>query len=217
MNSPRWILVAGAGILFLAGGCAKKPPPQPPAAPAPPAPKQNIFALLPEPDGKTGRIVVSNSGGTQELAQANQAVRIEREDVQPGAPFTLDSDAVRRLFGAALDVLPPAEVRFVLYFDEARDDLNAASLAQLPAILRTIQDRHSTAVTLIGHTDTTGDPQSNYRLGMLRAQRVAAYLRARGVDASSLIVDSHGESDLAVQTPRGQAEPQNRRVEVIVR
>jgi len=144
-------------------------------------------------------------------------VRVEREAVQPGAPFILGQDAVRRLFGAALDILPPPEIQFVLYFDEASDDLNAASLAQLPAILRTIQERRSTAVTLMGHTDTTGDPQSNYRLGMSRAQKAADYLRARGVDASSLIVDSHGESELVVKTPRGRAERLNRRVEVIVR
>ena len=213
MKASWWIPVAGLGIVLLAGGCAKRPaPPQPP-----PPLKQNIFALLPEPDGKTGRIVVSNSGGSQELNQPNQAVRVEREAVQPSAPFILGQDAVRRLFGAALDILPPPEIQFVLYFDEASDDLNAASLAQLPAILRTIQERRSTAVTLMGHTDTTGDPQSNYRLGMSRAQKAADYLRARGVDTSSLIVDSHGESELVVKTPRGRAERLNRRVEVIVR
>ena len=160
---------------------------------------------------------MKNAGGAQELSEPNQAVRVERADVRPSTPFTLDQDAVRRLFGAALDVLPDAEVQFVLNFDEASDSLNAASLARMPAILLAIMERRSTAVTLIGHTDTTGDPQSNYRLGMARAQRVADYLLARGVAASSLVVESHGEADLLVKTPRGQAEQRNRRVEVIVR
>ncbi len=215
MMARRWIFAVGVAMLALVGGCGKKsaqiqPPP-------PPAPKQNIFALLPEPDGKTGRIVVTNGGGAQELSQPRQAVRVERADVAPSAPFTLDQDGVRRLFGAALDVMPTPEVQFVLNFDEASDNLNAASLAALPAILRAIQDRRSTLVTVIGHTDTTGNPQSNYQLGMGRSQRVAGYLRDRGVDATSLFVDSHGEADLLVKTPRGEAEPRNRRVEVMVR
>ncbi len=211
----KWILVTGAAIVLLSAGCGKKAAQT--APPPPPSPKQNIFALLAEADGTVGRIVVSNAGGAQELNQPNQAVRVERADVAPTAPFILDPAAVRRLFGIALDALPAAETLFVLYFDEGRGDLNAASLAQLPAIFRVIQERHSTAVTVIGHTDTTADPQFNYRLGMVRAQRVAAYLRDRGIEASSLFVDSHGEADLLVKTPRGQAEQRNRRVEVIVR
>ena len=52
---------------------------------------------------------------------------------------------------------------------------------------------------------------------MGRAQKVAGYLRDRGVETASLFVDSHGEADLKIKTARGQAEPRNRRVEVIVR
>jgi len=36
------------------------------------------------------------------------------------------------------------------------------------------------------------------------------------VEESSLFVVSSGEADLLVKTERGKAEPQNRRVEVIV-
>lgn len=164
-----------------------------------------------------GRIVVANTGGTQELSQANQAVRVERADVAPTAPFVLDQATVQRLFGAALAVLPDPEVLFVLYFDEGSDNLNAASLAQLPAILAAIQQRHSTAVTMIGHTDTTGTPPTNVALGLSRARRVADYLRTQGVAESSMFVESHGEADPLVKTLPNVAEQRNRRVEVIVR
>jgi peptidoglycan-associated lipoprotein len=70
---------------------------------------------------------------------------------------------------------------------------------------------------LIGHTDTTANPQFNYQLGLSRAQGVAAILRAQGVDSASLFVASHGDTDLVVKTARGVAERRNRRVEVIVR
>jgi peptidoglycan-associated lipoprotein len=206
---------SGALPLLLLAACTPKR-----AAPPPPPPqplKQNIFALLPERDGGPGSIVVRNQAGAQDLSQPYQAVRVERVDVAPSAPFTLDQAEVRRLFGTALDVLPAPEVQFVLHFDEGTDTLNAESQAQLPAILAAIRERHSTAITVTGHTDTTATHQFNYALGMRRAQRVAATLLSNGVNASDLFTSSHGDADLLVKTGPNTAEAQNRRVEVIVR
>ena len=210
----RWTLAAIPALLIFAAGCAKKPAPVPP--PPPPQP-QNIFALLPDPDGRNTSIVVKNSAGEQEINQPNRAVRVAGATVPPTAPFEIDQPTGRRLFGAALDALPSAEVHFTLSFDLAQDALNAASQAQIPAILRAIQDRHSTNISVTGHTDTQGNAAANYTLGLNRARTVAALLRAQGVEADNLFVTSHGEADLLVQTPRGIDEPQNRRVEVIVR
>ena len=215
MGERRWRAAAAgatAVIMFLAAGCAK----QAPAPPAPPAPKQNIFALLPDPEKRDTTIVVTNAGGTQAIEQPNQAVRVERADVAPTAPFAIDPPTVRRLFGTALDALPDAEVRFILHFDEARDTLNTEAQAQMPAILKAVQERRSTSIRVTGHTDTTGTPQANYELGLRRAQRVADVLRAEGIPESSLFIASHGEADLLKKTERGIAEPLNRRVEVIV-
>jgi len=200
-------------LLVLAFGCAKKPVP----SPAPPQPKQSLVVLLPDPEGKSGAIVVTNRAGSQTLSEPYQAVRVQRSDVAPSPPFTMDPAEVRRIFGAVLDALPTAEVAFALYFGEGSETLVAESQAQIPTILNTIRERRSTAISVIGHTDTTADPQFNYRLGLRRAQGVAAILTAQGVDSSSLFVASHGDTDLAVKTARGVAERRNRRVEVIVR
>jgi outer membrane protein OmpA-like peptidoglycan-associated protein len=208
---------AMAALMILAAGCAKpRPIPTPTAAAPTPAPRQNIFALLPDPEGRETRMVVTNSGGTQEIGQTNQAVRVERADVAPTAPFTIDPPTVQRLFGAALNAMPDAEIHFVLYFDEASDALNAASMAMMPAILRAVQERRSTDISVTGHTDRTGSTAANYALGLRRAERVAGVLRAQGVDAGGLFVTSHGEADPLVKTLPGVAEQRNRRVEVIV-
>jgi outer membrane protein OmpA-like peptidoglycan-associated protein len=209
------LLAATVGIMILAGACAKKPPAPP--TPQPPPAAQNVVVLLPEPEGTSSGLFVKNQAGSQDLTQPYQAVRVPRADVAPGAPFTMDQAEVRRVFGAALDVLPKPEVVFVLHFDEGSDALNAASQAQMPDILNAIRDRQSTAITVTGHTDTTADPQFNYQLGLRRAQRVTGILQSQGVNASDLFVSSHGDADLLVQTPRGVAEARNRRVEVIVR
>jgi outer membrane protein OmpA-like peptidoglycan-associated protein len=211
----KWLLPGVVSLLLLAGACARK---QVQAPPPPPVPaKQNVFALLPEPEGASSGIVVKNQAGSQDLTQPNQAVRVDRPDLAPSAPFALDQAEVRRLFGAAIDALPAPEIQFVLHFDENRDVLNAESDGMMPAILTAIRDRHSTAITVTGHTDTTADHQFNYQLGLRRAQRVAAILQSQGVNASDVFVSSHGDADLLVPTGPNVAEARNRRVEVIVR
>jgi len=205
------------GVLWLALFSMACAPKHAAAPPPPPPPKQNVFVLLPEGNGTSGGIVVRNQAGAQDLSQPYQAVRVERADVAPSAPFTLDPAEVTRLFGAAVDALPLPEILFVLHFDEGRDVLNAESEAQFPAILNAIRERQSTAITVIRHTDTTATPQFNYQLGIRRAQGVAALLLRQGVTADDLFVSSHGDTDLLVKTGPGVAEARNRRVEVIVR
>lgn len=216
----KWHLAAVLAVFLVATQCAKKPAPSPqsqvPQAPKP-QPAQNVFALLPEPEGQSSGIVVKNQAGSQELTQPYQAVRVDRPDVAPSAPVTLDTAEVRRLFGTAIDSLPAPEVVFLLHFDEGRDVLNAESQAQIPAILKSIQDRGSTDISVTGHTDTTATSQFNYQLGLRRAQTVAGILQGQGVKQADLFISSHGDSDLLVKTPRGVSEPRNRRVEVIVR
>ncbi|MGJ5817142.1 OmpA family protein [Paludibaculum fermentans] len=218
-NKRRSIGAAWIGLglvlpILLLGACGRKRVPAP--APPPPA-KQNVVVLLPEPDGKASRIVVSNPAGARDLDQPYQAVTVQRADTPPSQPFTMSQPEVRRLFGPALDVLPAAEVQFLLYFQEGRDTLIPESEALLPQILAAIAERHSTGITVTGHTDTTADPQFNYQLGLRRAQAVARLLTGKGVAASDVFVASHGQADLLVKTPNGVAEQRNRRVEVIVR
>jgi outer membrane protein OmpA-like peptidoglycan-associated protein len=191
--------------------------PPPPALPAPPPPKENLVVLLPDPEGKSSSISVTNAAGAQTLSQPYQAVRVERPDTAPTPAFPMEQAEVRRRFGAVLDALPAAEIKFALYFTLNSDALLPESTAQIPAILDAIRERRSTAITVISHTDTTATPQFNYDLGLRRAQGVADTLNARGVDSSILIVTSHGQSDLAVKTGNGVPESLNRRVEVIVR
>ena len=203
-------------LFLFATACAPKRV----AAPTPPPPqplKQNFFVLLPERDGGAGSIVVRNQAGAQDLSQPYQATRVERADVAPVTPFTLDQADVRRLFGTALDVLPAPEIEFALHFNGDSDVLNAESTAQIPAVLNAIRERHSTSITVTGHTDTTSTHEYNYQLGLRRARNVAAILRSQGVSESDLFISSHGDADLLVKTAPNTPNAQNRRVEVIVR
>lgn len=207
------LVAIGLGLL-LATGCHPKPAPV--QAVAPPA-TQNLIVLLPNEDGTVGKVTVTNSGVTRELAEAYAGVQVDRPDTPPGTPFKVEQSEVKRIFGGALSVTPSAEASFTLYFLSDSTTMDAQSQALVPEIFKAIQDRHSTDIEVIGHTDTTGTHESNQMLGMKRAQAVAETLRSMGMDTTNMSVASHGDSDLLVQTPKGVAEPKNRRVEVIVR
>jgi outer membrane protein OmpA-like peptidoglycan-associated protein len=212
--TAKWRKCGTVSLVFLAAACAPKQVQAPP--PAPPQARQNILVLLPDPDGNPTSITITNSAGAQTVSQPYQVIRVVQSDTAPNPAVAMDQAEVRRVFGSVLDALPAPAVAFTAYFAEGSDVLAPEDQAELAAILKAIQERRSTAISVIGHTDTTANPQFNYQLGLRRAQGVATILRQRGVDASALSVVSHGDSDLAVKTPRGVSERRNRRVEVIV-
>ena len=183
-------------------------------APAPPAPA--LVVLLPDADGKVGRVRVSNEFGAADLNAERQSVSADANR-RPGAVTTLALGDVERLFGGALDALPQAPQYFTLYFQFESDQLTEQSRALLPKILQAVKERAIPEVTVVGHTDTTGPAQKNIALGLKRAGMVRGILVKAGLPEGLIEVTSHGEADLLMRTPDGTAEAHNRRVEISVR
>jgi len=206
----RALLLAGAFACALTLSCRPK-------IPATPSPAQSIVILLPDDEGKVGAVTFTNKVGTVALDRGFQAVEIARADAKPGIPYQMDQARAQQLFGHALESLPQVAESFLAYFAEGSDNLTPETAGVLQQVVKAIQDRHSTDVSVIGHADATGDKASNYQLGLRRAQRVAQNLQTLGVITGVLSVESHGDVDLVVQTRRGVAEMQNRRVEIVVR
>jgi outer membrane protein OmpA-like peptidoglycan-associated protein len=79
-------------------------------------------------------------------------------------------------------------------------------------------------ITIIGHTDTSGDEKYNEGLGLKRANSAKSALQAAfskkkiGEDRiAGIDVESAGEKDLAKRTADNVREPLNRRVEITVK
>jgi outer membrane protein OmpA-like peptidoglycan-associated protein len=68
-----------------------------------------------------------------------------------------------------------------------------------------------------GYTDTSGTPQYNMGLSIRRAKAVQAELIKDGVSANAISIQGFGDTQLLVPTGPGVREPQNRRVEIILR
>ena len=74
-----------------------------------------------------------------------------------------------------------------------------------------------TRIEVNGYTDTSGTPQYNMGLSVRRANAVKAELVKDGVPANAITTQGFGETHLLVPTGPGVREPQNRRVEIIIR
>ncbi|MEO3473194.1 OmpA family protein [Roseomonas sp. CAU 1739] len=130
---------------------------------------------------------------------------------------------VRYNFGrTAAPVAPvaaaPAPARtFLVFFDWNRDNLTDRARQ---IIAEAAQARTRQAVTRIevnGYTDTSGSATYNQALSVRRANNVAAELVRLGVPRGEIVARGFGETNLLVPTPDNTREPQNRRVEIILR
>jgi outer membrane protein OmpA-like peptidoglycan-associated protein len=212
MNDARPVAILSAIIAAgLVSACASQ------RVRTPERPGQALAVLLPDADSKTvGRATVANTSGSATLDTARESTVVSAGE--PPAPVTVLSESeVDRIFGDALNALPPAPQRFTLYFRFESDELTKESRALVPEILKAVRERPVPDLTIIGHTDTTGTAAANFALGRTRALMVRGLLVEAGADAAVVDIASHGESDLQVKTADGTLEPRNRRVEISVR
>lgn len=133
-----------------------------------------------------------------------------------GQAYAVSETRRKADFDRALAAQPALPERFTLHL-VASGQLDSAAEQLLDGVLLAARRRDYPVVTVIGHTDTLGHRAANEQVGLRRAQAVAELLRARGLEAMELRVESHGERNLLVATPDATAEPRNRRVEVLVR
>jgi len=209
----RKIVPALVFLSLLISGCA--PPPQQVILP-PPEPATQVV-LLPDPDGKTGILEVSNVKGAQTLNRAWQITESPSIDRTPSEPKILEERQVRETFREALEAEPIPPVGFIMYFRPDSSRLSADSLELLIKVIDAIHVRKSTDIIVSGHTDAVSTTAYNRRLSLRRAKAVANILISKGIDPQNIHITYHGKGNPLVPTPDGVAEPRNRRVEITVR
>jgi outer membrane protein OmpA-like peptidoglycan-associated protein len=175
---------------------------------------KSYVVLVESPDGSTGAIIVDNGQGGQLVNRKNQGVAMNG---RTAAPFDVEAARLQADFAAAQDAQPALPVRYQFYFNMGDTSLTSESASFIPVVLDDVRRRGAAAVSIIGHTDTMGDDAFNEKLGLMRAQSIAALLQQTGLQALELSVVSHGKRNLLVPTGDNVAEPRNRRVEVNIR
>jgi len=133
---------------------------------------------------------------------------------------------VRYAFNAApppppeMPVAPPVrqEARtYLLFFDWDRADLTDRARQIIAEAAQATTRLQVTRIEVSGYTDSSGTARYNQGLSVRRAQNVASELVRLGVPRQAITVQGFGETRPLVQTAKGVREPQNRRVEIVLR
>jgi len=147
-------------------------------------------------------------GGSVEVDNMNQSLML----------------GIRYNFGVAPPPAPapvavaPAPARtFLVFFDWDRYNLTDRARQIIAEAATNAQRVGTTRIEVSGHADRSGTPQYNQRLSQRRADAVAAELERRGIPRTSMVIQAFGESRPLVPTADGVREPQNRRVEIVLR
>jgi outer membrane protein OmpA-like peptidoglycan-associated protein len=112
---------------------------------------------------------------------------------------------------------PAPQRTFVIYFDIRSASLTARAREMVAEAAQAARGGAGARIEVTGHTDRTGTPTTNMRLSLRRAQVVAEELQRRGISRNDITIRGAGESEPAVPTADGVREPQNRRVEIVIR
>ncbi len=106
---------------------------------------------------------------------------------------------------------------YLVFFDWDRADLTARARQIVSEAAQASTHVQTTTIEVNGYTDLSGTAAYNQRLSVRRAQSVEAELVRDGVNRSEISIHGYGESNPLVQTAKGVREPQNRRVEIILK
>lgn len=101
-----------------------------------------------------------------------------------------------------------------VYFNFDSTELNQRSRYVLDNILA-ILNQDDKQISVIGHTDNTGEKTYNFSLGLKRSKEVEAYLISKGIDPAQLSSSSKGETEPLNANATAAERKANRRVEIV--
>ena len=195
------LIAAAAAVL---GACAAAPN------------TRELVVLVPDADGKTGAVVVTNPrGDSSVLSKPYTTALLERGDRVDAPPVARDE--VTKLFSYAIAAQPERPISFLLYFQLDTDEYTPESKEAFETVFAEIARRKVAEIAVIGHTDRVGRLEYNDTLSLRRAERVRRDFVDRGIPDNAISVAGRGEREPIVPTADEVSEPRNRRVEINVR
>ncbi|TXH99291.1 MAG: OmpA family protein [Pseudomonas sp.] len=115
--------------------------------------------------------------------------------------------------GDNIQLIMPGNITFAT--DSA--DIASSFYSPLNNLASSFRQYNQNSIEIVGHTDSTGNHAYNVGLSQRRAQSVANYLMAQGVDSSRLSTRGMGPDQPVASNATADGRAQNRRVEVTLR
>ncbi len=119
---------------------------------------------------------------------------------------------------AAMVAPAPAPARsYLVFFDWDSAALTGRAQQIIADAAKNSAATNVTRIDVAGHADKSGTPAYNQTLSLKRANIVAAELVRLGVAKSAISISAFGDTKPLVPTAAGVREPQNRRVEIVLK
>lgn len=147
------------------------------------------------------------AGGGYLWSKHMEKQKREMEQATQGTGVTVTQTADNRL---KLDI--PSDVSF----DTNRYDIKPNLRPILDRFATTLNENAVTTVTIVGHTDSTGNDAINNPLSVNRAASTRDFLAARGVATSRIAIDGRGSREPVADNNTEEGRAKNRRVEIFV-
>lgn len=197
----RFTNLVGLLLILLLAGCGPK----------------TTLILLPQKSGEVGEVVIKTEGGEVVISSPYSYSSVSSSGILPTLPRDISPEEVKLQYGYLLAAQPPGPVSYILYFKNGSTDLTEESRKLLHQMRKAVVQVLPTEVSIIGHTDSVGDKESNNLLSLKRAKHVEGLLLDVIPSLKNITIKSHGENDPLIATPDNVSEPKNRRVEIMIR
>ena len=194
-NSPYWLNVNGGYVTDRNGFCVR------------------TINWTPE------KAIAGCEGGEDEAADTAAAAKADDSAAKDSASSGADSGAAAAVAAASADDEPVVEkisLAAGATFDHGGSTLSDEGKAEIAALVEQFKGRGVTAVTIEGHTDSSGDEAFNQQLSEDRAEAVKAELVAQGANPDKIKTVGYGESKPVADNSTREGRAQNRRVEISV-
>jgi len=136
--------------------------------------------------------------------------------VSPGSYMSPHYMPLTGPIAAPVPAVAPAR-SYLVFFDWDKATLTVRARQIIKEAADNSTHVQYTRIEVNGYTDTSGTPQYNMGLSIRRADAVKSELVRDGVPGAAITTQGFGETHLLVATGPGVREPQNRRVEIVIR
>lgn len=101
-----------------------------------------------------------------------------------------------------------------IFFKPSSDQLTETSLEPLNEVVNILYQHPSLKLQIDGHTDSSGNAETNEKLSKLRAESVKKYLTDKGINATRLTAKGNGSAKPLQSNATLEGRRKNRRVEL---
>lgn len=194
--------LAGAAIVSLAAGCAKRTERN----------ETRTVAVSAQPLGKeTGATVRNAIIGAQASGPAASMITQQMDKQAQELAFELPGAVVQRLGGGIVLILPEG-----MLFAQESDELGSSSRDNLRRLATSFEKYPNTRVMIVGHTDSQGGTDRNQSLSERRARALASFLEQVGVNRGRLTTIGRGDAEPIATNDTDAGRQWNRRLEIAI-